>query len=85
MAQVTLTVTAQQLSVGQWLIQKQDVQAQLIANGYPATLQGLAQAVFDDGYKQMTNKMQSRLAEERLKKLQANPELAAQVDAAPEE
>ena len=82
MANVTLEVTNQQVKVGQWLIEKKDMQAQLVANGYPATLQGLAQAVFDDGYKQLTNKMRARLANERLAKLEANPELAAQVDAA---
>ena len=84
MAQVTLTVTAQQVQVGQWLIAKPDVQAQLIANGYPGTLQGLAQAVFDDGYKQLMNKMQGRRADERLQKLEAYAELAAQVDAKPD-
>ena len=64
----------------EYLLRQKNIRAHLAGQGYRLTPSGFVQAMFDKAIVECESSAKSSLAAERLKKIEANPKLAAQID-----
>ena len=81
MAQLIINTKQAHDKTIEYLLRQNNIRAHLVGQGYHLTPDGFVQAVFDKAIKEYENAMKSDLNTERLKKTEADPELAAQIDA----